>query len=49
MGVICLQKRIACSTRTRAKGARALIEVGFEKVDEFDGKHIYRKRIDSTP
>lgn len=26
------------------KGARALIEVGFEKVDEFDGIHIYRKR-----
>jgi len=32
-----------------AKGARALIEVDFEKVDEFDGKHIYRKRIDPTP
>ena len=32
-----------------AKGARALIEIGFEKVDEFDGKHIYRKRIDPTP
>ena len=28
----------------RAKGARALIEVGFEKVDEFDGKHLYYKR-----
>jgi len=26
------------------KGARALIEAGFEKVDNFDGVHIYRKR-----
>jgi len=26
------------------KGARALIEAGFEKVDDFDGVHIYRKR-----
>jgi len=26
------------------KGARALIETGFEKVDNFDGVHIYRKQ-----
>lgn len=26
------------------KEVRALIEAGFEKVDEFDGVHIYRKR-----
>ena len=26
------------------KGARALIEAGFEKADEIDGIHIYRKR-----
>jgi len=26
------------------KGACALIEAGFERSDEFDGVHIYRKR-----
>ncbi|MCK5563251.1 hypothetical protein KAI30_03680 [Candidatus Bathyarchaeota archaeon] len=26
------------------KGTRALIEAGFEKVDEFNGLYIYRKR-----
>ena len=41
----------ACISKVavNAKGERALIEVGFEKADEFDGKHIYRKRIDPTP
>ncbi len=29
---------------TSMKGVRALIEAGFEKVDEMDGIHIYRKR-----
>jgi len=29
---------------TSVKGARALIEAGFEKADELDGIHIYRKR-----
>ncbi len=29
---------------TSVKGARALIEAGFEKADEIDGVHIYRKR-----
>ena len=29
---------------TSVKGARALIEASFEKADEIDGVHIYRKR-----
>jgi len=29
---------------TSVKGARALIEAGFEKADEIEGVHIYRKR-----
>ena len=33
-----------CKTATTAEEARALIEVGFEYVNEIQGIHLYRKR-----
>jgi len=37
-------RRIYNMAAKTVKGTRALIEAGFEKVDEFDGVHFYRKR-----
>jgi hypothetical protein len=33
-----------CKTATTADEAKALIEVGFEYVNEIQGIHLYRKR-----
>ena len=37
-------KEFITRAATSVKGARALIEAGFEKADEINGVHIYRKR-----
>ena len=38
------EEEYTCKTATTPEEAKTLIELGFQKIDEFDGIHLYRKR-----